>query len=285
MAEPGNRDTTVRRIIAFEGAVNVAVVIAKFSVGVVTGSLAIIADAIHSITDVTNNIIAWWVMRMASSPPDREHPYGHHKFETLAVFALAGLLLVLAFELAIRALTREQAHIVDSTAGLIVMLVVLCINIALTVWQNYWAKKLNSPILAADASHTLSDVATTVVVIAGWQLSLRGLIWLDQLCALAVAVLVSYLAYDLFKKALPILSDGFAIDPEQVTRVVAGVAGVQDVLRVRSRWIGVHKSVDLVIGVEASLPTQDSHAIATEVERSLEQAFDVVDVSVHVEPA
>jgi len=278
------RDKAIRRVIAIEGTVNLAVVIAKFCVGLGTGSLAIIGDAIHSVTDVTNNIIAWLVMRLAASPADREHPYGHHKFETLAVFALAGLLLVLAFELAFRAITREQVHIVDSAIGLIVMLVVLVINIALTLWQRHWAQRLNSPILSADASHTLSDVATTVVVIVGWQLSLRGMAWLDQLCALAVAGLVFYLAYDLFKKALPILSDEFAIDPERVSQTVRTVEGVDDVLRVRSRWIGAHKSVDLVIGVEASLSTAASHTIATEVENHMERMFDVHDVSVHVEP-
>jgi cation diffusion facilitator family transporter len=284
MAAIAERDRAVRRVIAFEGAVNFAVVIAKLSVGLATGSLAIIGDAIHSVTDVTNNIIAWLVMRLAASPADREHPYGHHKFETLAVFALAALLVVLAFELVIRALTREQTNIVDSTIGLVVMLAVLVVNIGLTLWQRHWAKKLNSAILSADASHTLSDVATTVMVIIGWQLSLRGLEWLDQLCALAVALLVFYLAYDLFRKALPILSDEFALDPEQVTQMVKAVHGVEEVLRVRSRWIGTHKSVDLVIGVEATLSTAASHAIATEVENNMEAVFDVSDVSVHVEP-
>ena len=80
-----------------EGSANVAVLVAKVVVGLATGSLAIIADALHSLTDVVNNIVAWAVIRLSSSPPDIEHPYGHRKFEAMAVFILATLLAVFSF--------------------------------------------------------------------------------------------------------------------------------------------------------------------------------------------
>ena len=82
------KDIQVQRIILIEGAVNIIVLIAKLIVGLTTGSLAILGDAIHSSTDVINNIFAWLVIRVSSSPPDLEHPYGHRKFEILAVFFL-----------------------------------------------------------------------------------------------------------------------------------------------------------------------------------------------------
>jgi len=197
-----------------EGTINFLVLLAKLVVGLSTGSLAIVGDAIHSLTDVINNIVAWIVTKISSSPPDREHPYGHRKFETLAVFFLASLLVVLSFELAMQAINKDDAEIENSAWGLGVMLVVLIINIALATWQRKWARKLKSDILLADATHTFADVLTTIVVIVGWQISAMGYLWLDRICALGVSLLVFYLAYSLFKRAFPILVDQFALDPE-----------------------------------------------------------------------
>jgi len=101
MDDKSQRDKQIQRVILIEGSANLIVLIAKLFVGLSTGSLAILADAIHSLTDVANNIVAWIVVRLSSLPADRKHPYGHRKFETLAVFGLAALLTVLAFELGI----------------------------------------------------------------------------------------------------------------------------------------------------------------------------------------
>ena len=284
MLDIPQRDKEVQRIILIEGSVNLLVLITKVIVGFTTGSLAIIGDAIHSLTDVVNNIIAWIVIRLSSLPPDREHPYGHRKFETLAVFFLASLLVVLSFELALRAINKDDSNIVSSAWALGIMLVVLLVNISLATWQRMWARRLRSDILLADASHTFADVLTTIVVIAGWQLSAMGYLWLDRACALGVSALVFYLAYRLFKRALPILIDQFALDPELLSSAVRTVNGVRQVSRVRSRWIGEDKSVDLVISVDPDLSTNDSHDIATTVELLIEKEFGVSDISIHVEP-
>jgi len=278
------RDHKVQRVILIEGSVNVVVLAAKLVVGLSTGSLAIIGDAIHSFTDVVNNIVAWIVIRVSSSPPDREHPYGHRKFETLAVFFLASLLVVLSFELAMRAINKDDTEIENSAWGLGVMLFVLIINIALAIWQRKWSRKLKSDLLLADATHTFADVLTTIVVIAGWQLSTMGYLWLDRICALGVSFLVFYLAYSLFKRAFPILVDQFALDPELLSKTIQDVQGVREVNRVRSRWIGSEKSVDLVIAVDPELSTTDSHDIATNVESLIEEKYGVSDISIHVEP-
>ena len=278
------RDKTVQRVILIEGSANFAVLLAKLWVGITTGSLAILGDAIHSLTDITNNIIAWSVVRLSTLPPDREHPYGHRKFETLAVFFLASLLTVLAFELAWQAIKKEDTEVVTSSWELGIMLCVLAINITVATWQRMWARRLQSDILMADASHTFADVLTTIVVILGWQLSAIGYLWFDRACALAVAGLIFYLAYSLFKKAKPILVDEFALDPELLTNTIANVEGVLQVNRVRSRWIGSDMAVDVIISVDAKLSTDQSHKIATEIESLIEDKFGVLDVSIHVEP-
>jgi len=278
------RDQAIQRVILIEGLANVFVLALKLAVGLSTGSLAVLGDAIHSLSDFANNVVAWFVIRLSGEPADREHPYGHRKFETLAVFGLAGLLMVLGFELVLRALQRGSPEVVSSSWGLALMGIVLTANILLAIWERHWAKKLDSDILIADASHTFSDVLTTLVVIVGWQLSSVGYGWLDTVCALGVAGLVLYLSYGLFKRALPGLVDEFAIDPRDLTLAVMSVDGVESVKTVRSRWLGPNRAVDMVITVDAGLSIADSHEIADQIESLIEQQFDVQDISIHVEP-
>ena len=223
-------------------------------------------------------------MKHSAKPADREHPYGHRKFETLAVLGLAILLVVLAFELALQAIRRETVEVVSGSVEIGLMLLVLLVNIALASWQRYWATRLDSSILQADASHTFADVLTTLVVIAGWQLSAMGYLWLDQLCALGVSLFILYLAWGLFKKVAPILVDEYAVDPEEIMGLVGQIPGVKAVDRVRSRWIGNEASIDMVIYVGRQLTTEESHQICDKVESLIEREFSVTDISIHVEP-
>lgn len=284
MPEPIDRERQILRVILIEGGANLAVLLTKLMVGLSTGSLAVLGDAIHSLTDVINNVGAWFITRHASKPADSKHPYGHRKFETLAVFALAALLAALAFELALSAINRETQEIATGRWELGLMIGVLLVNISLSAWQRVWAKRLKSDILLADASHTFADVLTTVVVIIGWQLSAMGYVWLDRLCALAVAGLVLYLAYDLFKRALPVLVDERAISVEPLRATAMEVAGIREVRRVRSRWMGSARAVDLVITVDPQLTTSAAHDIADRLEALLEERFQVHDISIHIEP-
>jgi len=256
----------------------------KVAVGVTTGSMAVLADAVHSLTDAANNVIAWVVVRASQVPADREHPYGHHKFEVLAVFVLATLLATVAIELAIRAVTREAPQPETSSWGLYVMVFVLITNIVVASWQRGWAKRLKSNILQADASHTFADVLTTIVVIVGWQLSARGYPWLDTVCTLGVSAVILYFAFGLFRNVVPVLVDEMAIEPERLTAAISEIPGIIEVRRVRSRWIGSERAVDVIVTVAPSMPTIQSHAIADEVEHLLEAEFEVADITVHIEP-
>jgi cation diffusion facilitator family transporter len=284
MTASTQRHKQVLRVILIEGSANLLVLIAKIVVGISTGSMAVLGDAIHSLTDVANNFVAWLVIRISAKPADIEHPYGHRKFETIAVFALALLLSVMAIELAINAFKEHEPVITTGRWELITMLVVLVVNIILSTWQRYWASRLQSDILLADASHTFADVLITLVVIAGWQLSAAGYVWVDQLCALGVSVLVLSLAYGLFRRALPTLVDEFAIDPTLLSNAVRSVKGVRQVLRVRSRWIGSDRAVDMIIRVDPELSTDESHLISDRIESLIESRFEITDISIHVEP-
>jgi cation diffusion facilitator family transporter len=284
MFDSTKKDKQVRRVILIEGSANLLVLIAKTIVGLSTGSMGILADAIHSLTDLTNNIIAWVVIHFSSLPADREHPYGHRKLETLAVFILASILVVLAFELALNAINKDYTEVVSSGLELLIMLCVLLINIVVTSWQHMWAKRLDSDILRADATHTFADVLITSAVIAGWQLSAIGYAWADRLCALSVALFIFYLAYSLFRRAIPVLIDEYAIDPVELSNIIKTVSGVKKVYKIRSRWVGKTRAVDLVISVDSTLSTEESHTIADTIESLIENHFGATDISIHVEP-
>ncbi len=278
------KDQDIRRVIIIEGLANVVVLIAKLVVGFSTGSLAILGDAIHSLTDVANNIVGWAVVKVSQKPPDREHPYGHKKFETLAVFFLATLLTVLAFELTLHVFRSETKVTDTSFWELSVMCGVLFFNFSLAMWERSKAKQLDSDILLADSSHTMADALTTVVVIIGWQLSAYGLVWVDKLCALGVAGLVFYLAFNLFRKAAPILVDELAIDPDLLKKESLTTDGVLSVEQVRSRCVGKVVFVDLIIIVERALSMEQAFAISKNLEQHLIQKFGPLDISIHLEP-
>jgi cation diffusion facilitator family transporter len=284
MPQTEQRDAKVLKIILIEGLANLTVLGIKLLVGIATGSLAVLGDAVHSLTDVINNVVAWLVTRHSAKPADSGHPYGHRKFETVAVFSLAALLSILAFELVLHAITRETTEIVTGHLELALMTGVLLINIAVSSWQRIWAKRLNSDILLADANHTFSDVLITASVILGWQLSARGWVWADQIGALAIAALIFYLAYGLFKRTLPVLLDERAIEAERIRTAVQNVDGVRAVRRIRSRWVGPASAVDLVIEVDAQISTSAAHGIADQIEEILADRFNTQDASIHVEP-
>ena len=278
------RDRQVRRVIIIEGLANVAVLALKLAVGISTGSFAVLGDAIHSLGDVAYNSVAWFVVRVSASPPDRHHPYGHRKFETLAVFVLATLLTVLGIELALGAVRREVQPTAGGRWALPVMFVVLLVNVLLATWEGAWARRLKSDILSADARHTLADVLTTVVVIVGWQVSARGYPWIDTACALAVALFVLSLAFGLFRRAIPVLVDRIAVEPESIIDAARAVPGVRRVKTARSRSTGASIAIDMVVTVDAGISTAAAHAIADDIEETLRARFAIEDATIHVEP-
>lgn len=275
----------VKTVLIIEGLANLVMMGMKLAVGLVTGSAAIISDALHSLTDLANNVIAFIAIRLAEQPSDQDHHYGHHKFEQLAVFGLAVLLAVVALELVINAVKRYGEVVHQSYTGLALMLVILVINVALASWQHYWASRLDSDLLEADARHTLSDVLTTIVVIIGWQLAANGYYWMDTVFAILVAGIILYLSFQLLQRAIPVLVDHTSHSPDELARAVEGVNLVEEVRQIRSRRARHGAYADVTITVDPRLSTAASHEISEQVEQTLAAHFGIQDVVVHVEPA
>lgn len=274
----------VRKVLLVEGCVNAIISISKFAVGLSTGSAVIVADAIHSLADLANNIFAWLAVKIAQTPADDDHPYGHQKFEQLAIFVLASLLVVVAFEVLVSAVKRFGEPVTQSKLGLIILMTTVVLNIGLTLWEGYWARRLNSDLLKADASHTLSDVMTSIAVIVGWQLAALGYFWVDSVFAMIVASIIFYLAFSLFKRAIPILVDQSQFGRGELMAAIEKIPAVNTVLNVRSRDSGKGQIADVSVTVSANLSTIESHKIADSIEQVLAENFDIQDVMVHIEP-
>lgn len=274
----------VTTVLLIEGSVNVIICLSKFAVGTITNSSAILADAVHSLTDVINNGVAWLAARISNTKPDKEHPYGHRKFEFLAVFFLASLLLVVAVEVVIHAIERFGTPVKQNNLGLLIMAVTLVINICLALWENHWARKLGSQLLGADATHTLSDILTTIIVIIAWQISSYGFYWIDLGLAVVVSCVIMVLAAKLFWRAIPALVDQTHLDSRNITPLLERIEGVHCVRRFRSRFNGDIVVADMTVGVDGDLSTNISHNIAKQIEKVMADKFNVHDVVVSIEP-
>ena len=158
----------VRQVLLITLLLNLLVMGLKITVGFWTGSLSLLADALHSVTDSANNVLGLVTNQLASPEPDREHPYGHQKYEAVGALGVAAFLGIACFEIlkgAFDRLLMGSAPVVLTPTALWIMLVVLGINILVAVYERRVGIRLGSKLLIADAHHTMSDIWITIVVI------------------------------------------------------------------------------------------------------------------------
>ena len=284
----------VRKVLLITLLLNLFVMGLKASVGILTGSLSLQADALHSVTDSANNVLGLIASRFSSPRPDRDHPYGHQKFEAVGALGIAAFLGIACFEIlqgAVERLFHSLTPVNISAQELWLLLIVLGVNIFVTFYERGVGKRVGSPILIADAKHTMSDVWVTITVLAGligvWQarlLNLPQLQWLDVLLAFPVALLVFRSGWDVLKENLPWLVDEMAIAPEAIHSIAMQVPGVINCHEIASRGLlGRQVFIEMHMIVDAK-DVESAHQITEEVEARLEERFHPVRVLIHVEP-
>ncbi|MDP2182734.1 MAG: cation diffusion facilitator family transporter [Actinomycetota bacterium] len=278
----------IRRILWAILVLNLAVAVAKMAWGYVTGSVAMQADGFHSLFDGASNVVGLVGMYVAGRPADREHPYGHGKFETYASAAIGAMLALAAYRVgssAIHALVDGGAPPRVDAVSFGIMIGTLAVNIGVTTYERRVGRKLGSEILVADASHTGSDVLVSLGVIAGLVAVRLGFPIADPIIALGVSVAIAYTAWAVFRQANETLSDSARIDPGEICGAACLVEGVLGCHSVRTRGSESEVYVDLHIQVDPSSTVKEGHAVAEEVERAVCVAFpSVVDVIAHLEP-
>jgi len=279
----------VRRVLIGLLGANLAVVAAKAYIGVVSGSLAVWGDALHSSVDSLYNVLGLIVVRVAAREPDEDHPYGHGKFETLGALAIVVFLSITCFELirnAVQKLSGGGHTIVMTDLGLVVLLATLGINVFVAWYENRRGHELSSELLIADAAHTRTDVFITIGVLIGVLFARRGATWVDPVVAIVVAALIVRVAYQIFSRTVPVLVDERAIPERAIRHAAQEIAGVKRAYGIRSR--GGHgagvRYAEVTIAVDRDANVEAAHAIADQVEERLKRDLELSAVTVHVEP-
>jgi len=284
----------IRKVLIITLLLNLLVMVIKAVVGWLTGSLSLLADALHSVTDSANNILGLVTNHYANPQPDRDHPYGHQKFDAIGALGIAVFLGIACFEIlsgAVERLLKGGTLVKISPNELWILLIVLGINIFVTFYERRVGKSLGSAILVADAQHTMSDVWVTIMVIAGligvWQgevLNIPQLQSLDVFLSFPVALLVFHSGWKVLTENLPWLVDEMAIAPEIIHAIAIDVPGVINCHSIASRGVvGRQVFIDMHLIVDAA-DVETAHRITEEVEAHLEERFSPVRILIHVEP-
>ena len=278
----------VQRVLLVALAVNVSMTVLKLVIGLLSGSLAVLADAMHSATDGLSSLLGLITNGLSDPRPDRDHPYGHDKYEGLGAVAIAGFILFTAVEILKTAIERILAGLTPlrlDQRDLLLLLIVLGCNVLLAGYERSEGKRLGSQLILADAQHTTSDIWTTVVVLAGLSGALLfKLNWLDVALAMPLCLLLLRACWQVLRSNLPWLVDQIAIAPEAIHEVAMAVPGVINVHDIASRGVlGQRVFIELHMVVEAN-DLATAHRITELVEEHLEARFGAVRCTIHLEP-
>jgi cation diffusion facilitator family transporter len=278
----------VRRVLWITLVLNLAVSGGKIAVGLLSGSMSMVADGYHSLVDGSNNVIGLIVAAFAYAPPDRGHPYGHRKFETAATTFIGVALLALAYEVVQGALGEASKARLPAVGFLnwAVMIITMGVNVFVSWYESREGRRLGSAYLVADASHTRADLFVSLGVVASFAAVKTGLTWADPVVAIAIAAVIAVQALSILVDAFHVLTDRAVIPEETIAALVRDVSGVADFREIRTRGGRDAVYVDLVVHVDGDLSLRAAHEVADRIEAALTRAHpEIVDVVVHIEPA
>jgi cation diffusion facilitator family transporter len=270
-------------------AASAALTAAKASVGLLTGSLAILSEAGHSLLDLAATILTYIAVRISGKPADAEHQYGHGKVESVAALAETALLFLLAAGVAFEAVQRlvgERVYSVEATAA---AFAIIAISIVVDFFRartlGRVAEKTSSQALEADALHFSSDMWSSVAVLIGLGGVALGYSWADAAAALVVAIFICVAGWRLGRRTVDALTDTAPAGvSERVASIAQRVPGIVGVERVRARPAGAVLFVELAVGVNRTLPLDRVAAIKERLTRAIRAELPEAEVTITTEP-
>jgi cation diffusion facilitator family transporter len=270
--------------------VNLVLSLAKLAGGFFGHSQALIADGLHSLSDLASDAMVFIAARHASEDADEEHPYGHARFETIATVALAMLLIIVGLGIAydaIVSLVSDDEIVKPQPFTLWIAALSILSNEVLYHYTKHVGNNIRSNLLLANAWHHRSDAISSIVVligIAGTQLNLSKL---DAYAAIVVAIMIVRIGFKLAYDSVQELVDA-SLEPELVDSIrekILSHEGVRELHMLRTRRLGHHAHVDVHILVAPKLSVSEGHHISETVEKMLIDSFDTInDVTVHIDP-
>jgi cation diffusion facilitator family transporter len=289
--QAAGRGTVKTRAAALSIASNAILIALKLAAGAITGSVAILTEAMHSSIDLIASFVAYFSVREADKPADEEHPYGHEKIENLAA-AIEAMLILIGSGVIIYAAVRSLANGPDVHSlgvGIVVIGVSIVANIVVSTKLARRARETDSPALEGDAAHLRTDAATSGAVLAGLVLvQVTGATWLDPVIALVVAAAIVTAGVRLLLRASRVLVDE-ALPPEELDAVRDAIAefgprGVAGYHKLRARRAGSRRYVDLHVQFRSGTTLEAAHATAHALQDAIRERLRGADVLIHLEP-
>jgi cation diffusion facilitator family transporter len=272
---------------------NALLIALKLVAGAITGSIAIITEAVHSSIDLLASVIAFVSVRRADEPPDAEHPYGHERLENLAA-AIEGMLILVGAGIIVFEATRrlvEGAEVEHLGVGIAVIAFSAVANIGVSAFLSRRARELDSPALEGDSAHLRADALTSFGVLAGLALvEITGEPAFDAIAALAVAVAIVFSGIRILSRSSRVLVDE-APPPEELDRIEQAIASerahhpeIAGYHKLRARRGGNRRYIDLHLQFRKGASLENAHALAHEVRGAIEAALPNSEVLIHLEP-
>ena len=262
----------------------------KIASGWLSQSQGLIADGVHSLSDLVSDALVWIAGRHATSGPDLDHPYGHARYETVGTFLLGILLFAVAIGIGWDAIDRllNSGELLQPGP---IALIAASLSITTKEWLYWWtlgyAKRTRSELLRANAWHHRSDAISSVVVLIGIIGTMFGIHYLDAVAAVVVALMIAKISWDLGWSAVTELVDtGLAPDElNNVRETIKSVGGVRDIHMLRTRKHGGQAVADVHVLVDPTVSVSEGHMISLLVEQRLKNEIDeITDVTVHIDP-
>ncbi|MFH1125764.1 MAG: cation diffusion facilitator family transporter [Candidatus Altiarchaeota archaeon] len=280
----------VRWVLIYIFFLNIAVALIKLVFGLIANSLSMVADSFHSFFDSTSNIVGLIAVHISSKPPDKDHPYGHKKYEDFATIAIAALIFFACIEILQSAWGRlasnDYSPLNIQLITVVAMVVTLVINYLVARYEKRKGEELYSPFLEADSMHTQTDIYISLSVLGGFLVIQMGYPIMDPLIAIFIAFLIVKMGYRIIKQSSVVLCDTSMLDEAAVRKIVATVNGVENCHKIRTRGSKDNIYLDLHIWVKPDLPVGRAHEISHKVIDEIKRNFSgVKDVVVHVEPS
>src|SRR5690625_996865 len=276
--------------------VNIELTILKAVGGVLSGSRALLADALHSASDVLSSFVILFGVKIANKPPDEEHPYGHGKAENIASIIVAILLIVVGIEISISSIKVFYGIVppAPSILALFILLISIGVKEGLYHYKSRLGKKLNSTALIADAWHHRSDSLSSVAALIGVGLSILGeklhlsyFIYGDAVAGIVVSIIVMKVGYDLIKASATVILEK-VLSKEEIQHYKETVFKIDRVKRIDQLFARTHGSyiiIDIKISVDQHITVKEGHDIAREVKDILmDSHVEIEDVLVHINP-
>lgn len=265
--------------------------ILKIVVGIVAGSLAVIADGIDSASDIITSVITLYTAHIVARPPDKKYPYGYLKADTIATKVLAFIIFFAGAQLALTSINKlftEEISVIPGSIAIYIIIISIIGKLLLSIYLRKVGKQVESAMLIANARNMQNDVVISFSVLAGLVFTyVFKMPIIDVITALLVSIYIMFIAFRIFMQTNRDLMDG--VDNEEIYQKIVDqvkcVDGASNPHRIRVRKMAHLYLIALDIEVDGKLPLEEAHNIGAEVERNIKQNIhNVYDVLIHVEP-